>query len=364
MSSSAKGATGVSYELKYTASTGMSAGGGVVIDFCHDTPVIGTTCDTTSGDVPSVGSVSLTSVKVNASAPAGGIGSVAGSGSTITWTAGDAYSDGDTVDITFGGITNPANAGTFYARVYTYGTSTSGYQAPDDLGSPDDTGGVALSATDNIGVTAYVAESMLFCVAGSGDDGNTLAPGADCTGATATPSLQLGTPVVGQTLKVLGTTLSTAKDYAQISTNAVHGAVVNLKSNATACGGLFRDNDPANCDIKPQTTTATGIADGSGLFGLTVGAAQSATGASNASGSLHPASGYDDTHYYMDYQTGDNGGVTSTYGSPLFDTSDGTNPAGPVNNKYVDLTFGAAAANTTAAGIYGANLSLIATGTF
>jgi hypothetical protein len=61
----------------------------------------------------------------------------------------------------------------------------------------------------------------------------------------------------------------------------------------------------------------------------------------------------------MGYVSGDATGVTSTYGDPILDTA-----GAPVNNMGMPLTFGASAANDTAAGLYSADLSLIATGKF
>jgi hypothetical protein len=52
-------------------------------------------------------------------------------------------------------------------------------------------------------------------------------------------------------------------------------------------------------------------------------------------------------------------GVTSTYGDSLLDTANL-----PVNNKNVQITFGASVSNLTPAGLYSADLSLIATGKF
>lgn len=154
------------------------------------------------------------------------------------------------------------------------------------------------------------------------------------------------------------THVSTGVDYAQLSTNASGGAVVNLQSSTTGCGGLVRAG-AANCDIKPQNTTgATTINNGDALFGLTVGSSTSVSGAANPSGTLAPATNYGGTNYFLDYVTGDATGVTSTYGSPLITAS------GPVNQKYVPITFGASIAADTPAGIYGATLNMIATGTF
>jgi hypothetical protein len=64
-----------------------------------------------------------------------------------------------------------------------------------------------------------------------------------------------------------------------------------------------------------------------------------------------------DVWYGMDTQTA-NDNVTSTFGSTICSTD------GPVYRVNTSYTFAATAALTTPAGIYTANMSMIATGTF
>jgi hypothetical protein len=150
---------------------------------------------------------------------------------------------------------------------------------------------------------------------------------------------------------VLGNALSEGTIYSQISTNASGGAVVNLKSNATGCGGLIRAGAPSECDISP-ITTAGAISSGAAQFGLKL------ANITNGSGTINPVANYNTTTYFMNYVDG-NTGVTSTYGDPIYNTDDK-----PVSDGSVDLTFGANVSNDTPAGTYSATLSLIATGKF
>jgi hypothetical protein len=217
---------------------------------------------------------------------------------------------------------------------------------------------VAIGITQGMGVNAYVLESMTFCVSGAKDPDSTttyIAPTAGCTGVHS-PSLKLG-ETVGTTVALDASAISTGTDYAQLSTNAASGAIVSLKSNRAGCGGLVRAG-ATNCDIKP-TTTASGITAGNAFFGLTVGSTSSTTDGV-ASGTIQPSGSYGSA-YYLDYDTdnSDATGVTSSYGSQVLDT-DGA----PVSNKYVPVTFGASVNNTTPAGSYSAQLSMIATGTY
>lgn len=360
MSSAAAGATGVSYELKATTGTDIDASGGLIVQFCSDSPLVGTNCTAPTMSVASVSASGTTA------GTASDIDST--NHAVIKWVSTSAITAGTPIDIIFSDLTNPSGTpGTFYARVTTYTNST-------NLGTFDNTtpgttpgtyadeGGVALSTASTLGITAYVQESMSFCVAN-------IAPQDNCGGIddTNNPSMTLGETVAGSTQKVLDSTkVSTGEDYAQLSTNAAHGAVVNLHSSTTGCGGLVRVNDTVgNCDIKPQNSdpTTNTIAAGNALFGLTVGTTVAAHDASDQPvtgfGTLQPSGSYNGTNYFLDYTSGDTAGVTSTYGSALFDSN-----GGPVSGKNVPVTFGVSAAANTPAGIYSATLNMIAVGTF
>jgi hypothetical protein len=274
--------------------------------------------------------------------------------------------------MTLTGIHNPTAAGTFYARITTYANNTTLPAAPDfdTLGTYQDDGAVALSTSNNIGVTAYVLESMTFCVSKGdvGDTGDldavstTAAPGPSCSSVTA-PSMTLG-QVSGSVNALSSSAVSTGQVYAQLSTNASGGAIVNLKSDAEDCGGLYRNgvSDAGHCNIGPQDddTSAT-VAAGTAKFGLRVGSAAAAAGAPASGGTLQIATGsnYDATEFYIDALADNTAGVTSPYGSPLLDTN-GTQ----TSDLNIPITFGASISGTTPAGSYGANLNMIATGTF
>lgn len=363
MSSSKPSATGVSYDVQFTAKSAIDVGGGLVIDFCSNSPIIGISCDTTSGTVPSATSATLGAVTYDGSA-AGSAGSISATATNIKWTAATAVSIGTVVNITLTGITNPSGVtvggaspttGTFYARMTTYvAANLSGYTSPTSVGTYADSGGVAMTTNNDIGVTAYVQESLYFCVSHT-----ILTKG--CTGAD-NPSLILGEDQ-GNGVKALDATkLSTGLDYAQIGTNAAHGAIVNLQTDTLGCGGLVRPGG-GNCDITAASgasaTTAAAMI-GSGKFGLIIGPGVPSTdGTSYGSLRIAPSTNYSSTDYFLNYITGDATGVTSTYGSPLFDTN-GT----AVANMNMPITFGVSPQPQTPAGIYKADLNLIATGTF
>lgn len=401
MSTSTASATGVTYKVKFTAPTVIGADeedeGGVIIDFCSNTAVLGDDCTPPSGMEVNPGSntLSIDEVKYDASDPASD-GSVTGSGNHIVWTAGTATEAGDVVELTFGGITNPSDVGIFYARVTTYadGTALGTYEDEESVGTYADEGSMALAVTAGIGVTSYVLEAMSFCVSlgNVGDDSDTgngsehaiaenAAPSENCginendcdadevgdpdvqPGCVIAPSMTLGRDdgtgriVLGSGFVALG------QIWAQLSSNASGDTVVNLKSDAIDCGGLYRDgvSNANNCNIEPADSDFSA---GAAKFGLKVGTPVGALKANGdpttGSGTIAPAdgSGYNDSTFLMNFVAGNGTGVTSTYGDSLFETD------GAVDNMNVPITFGASISSNTPAGTYGANLSLIAVGTF
>jgi hypothetical protein len=339
LSNSGAGATGVDYELQFNAE---SDAGAVVVDFCNNSPIIGQTCTAPTGLV-------LTGAT---SSPSG----VTVSGSSLFLTT-SIDKDAPPTVITFSGITNPTSATTsstgFYARVQTYVDGSDASTQHVSAAAPGtyiDGGGIAMAITNPIQVSAAVRETMTFCV-------SKVAPGPSCgkTGtAVTTPSLILGH---GSPEALDSGATDTAGSYAQISTNASSGAVVNMKINNT-CGGLKRTG-AAGCDIAPSTTSSAITPGSSALFGLNVGTAATASGGTG-SGTVTANAPYSTTSQYgMNWVSGNATGVGSTYGDKIFDTT-----GAPIDNQNIPLTFAATVTSTTPAGLYQANLSLVATGTY
>jgi hypothetical protein len=334
LSSSAAGSTDVTYTVAFTA---VQAAGAFVVDFCSNSPVIGDTCTAPTGfDASGATSTGPTIV-----------------GSTSKFVATDTITAGENVSVAVSGITNPSASGPLYARIVSYDTTTDAdaytSTTPPNTGTGAlDGGGVAMEINNSIGVSGTVMESMTFCVSGTSIT-------TDC-GATTAPTLKLG-QTVGSTVALVPSAVSTGTIYTQISTNASSGAVVSLKSDATGCGGLILAGSPTQCYITPATSG--GITAGQPKFGVETGTV--ATTGSDPSGTLEPASGsiYNNSSYLLHYVSGDATGVTSTYGDPFLDTA-----GAPDNNQNMPITFGASVSNSTPAGNYSADLSLIATSKF
>jgi hypothetical protein len=155
MTSSASDASGVKYTIKFTP---VSSFQNLVIDWCSDSPIIGEDPCTAPTDFDA-DSATLTATSVLGTTAFDGTASTAAH-TEITGTSGSGTSE---VTFELNNIHNPSTVGALYARIYTYG-STQDYSDVDDLGTTLDTGGVAMSITSAIGVSAAVRETMTFCV--------------------------------------------------------------------------------------------------------------------------------------------------------------------------------------------------------
>ena len=366
--------TGVTYKITFTVATATTIGG-IVVDICGNTPLIGdTTCTLPAGfswgsATPSASLTGATGTWTAGSKQ--GAGASAAAPQVLTMSNSTPVTPGGPVTITVTGVTNPnatnytaTNNYTFYARIVTFDTSgnmTSNYTA--NAGSTAraasftgmvDYGGAAMSLQMPIAITARVMETMTFCVSGA-------AMTSGCTGA-APANIDIGQSVNGTI--VLGTTLSSTPAYSQISTNATNGYGIYMKARY-ACGGLSKDGG-TTCQIPAVNSggaTAAAIANGAGAFGAQV---SSGTAASGGSGTNTAVTRWAQTgsNYLMDTTTS-NDNVGATYGSLVASSASeapaSNKQADSVNNTY---TFGAAASSTTPAGIYSQAFLLVAVGVF
>ncbi len=344
LSSSSAQADDATYSVTFTP---VSNAGAYALEFCSNSPLVNTACTAPAGlsvASPTTATAGFTVAETTFGA--------ANDHNALAITGTLAAGVSQTVDIA--GIDNPNNAGTVYARIVTYSAEAGAlaYQSAT-LGTYVDEGGAAFSITDTVGVQAAVKETMTFCV--SGELINNVNCTRDDAAALPAPVVKLGEGTAPN-LALDSTAVSEGSIYSQISTNASSGAVVSLKV-ANTCGGLKRAN-VATCDIAPAL--AAGITAGNALFGVKVASAAD-TGASESNGvyrAYNNSAYYNDSVFKLNFVDGTSG-VTSTYGDNLLDTADL-----PVNNKNVQITFGASVSNQTPAGLYSADLSLIATGKF
>jgi hypothetical protein len=351
--------TDVTYQVTFTTS---AAADSVVIDFCSDSPIINDSCTAPTGMVTTGAGLGTVSGGGNISSANWNIGTPTASQVELadkTLNANPTSVGVQSFDIT--GITNPStlsgtatpDGASFYARIYTYANNSYGtYSNASSAGDFLDYGGIALSVTLTITITARVQESLEFCVSGAAQ--STWVTSNDCNdpNAATAPALTLGHG--SPTLTLDSTAVNTGTIYSQLSTNATHGAVIYMRSDNTNCGGLSADDD-TTCAIPAVGATAVPIVAGTAGFGMY---ASASTDGPSGTGAMVIAAPYSSgpTDYGMDTTAGT--GVTGTFGSEV---SDITGPCYRVNDAY---TYGATASLTTPAGIYNDDLSMIATGTF
>lgn len=343
--------TKVTYKVSFTTTNTATSIGGIVIDFCSESPIAGDACTKPT----SMDTLRATTAIYNASGMGTGAFAVysadavaANNTQRLILTRATAAPLTSTVSFELGnatnGITNPTSVGTFYARIYTYPTAAAAqaHSTPTPTGYTD-YGGIALSTTTAITITARVQENILFCLSG-------VAPAANCTGTSA-PALTIGE---GSPAALNSTTVSTGNVYSQIATNASSGAVVRIR-NSNNCGGLSRDSG-ATCPIPAAAsgaaTTPAAMAAGTAGFGMVIG---------TASGTVisAPYNGLAASNQFGMDTTTAGSNATTTYGSQAFTTN-----SLPINSTNNTWTFGATASNVTPSGIYTANIIAIATGTF
>lgn len=358
--------TNVTYDVTFTTTETAES---YILEFCSDSPIISDACTAPVGmSASTAGLVGVT-------------GNITTAGWSITTTAtqirlaratGTAATPGvQRFELT--GLTNPSSVvlnsvsrpvGTFYARMLTYadntfGATTTAYVDPQNPGDFRDYGGIALATNQIISITARVLEQLSFCV--SGADQSTWTTTNDCsdTQAAVPPALIIGHGSPNPALDSSATDTGTV--YSQISTNATFGAIVAMRNSNTTCGGLSADGG-ATCAIAASNAgaaTAGPIAPGSALFGMYV---TDGVAGVDGIGTVLADTNYNDgtpTNYGMDTETvTDAGSVTGLYGDRVIYS---TAPAYRINNAY---TFAATASLLTPAGVYTANLDLIATGLF
>lgn len=307
MSSSASGATKVQYSVKFNIGTTGNVGG-LVIDFCTEDPLPGDACTAPA---------SFSANKATIGDPLNQVGitnwTLDTTDSTnqhliLTRTAAS-ITAGTTVSFNLGngtssGITNPATINqAFYARIFTYAATGggSGYSS----GSPGtyvDFGGVALTTTATLSITAKVEEQITLCVyVGScGSSNASITLGDSVTGAldvshsytNADAKFNASTNASnGMTIYAKGSTLTSN----QGNTIAAIGATAQSSSTGTEqfgfcvskSGGSVTASSPynnANCSTattgKDTAGTAQFAFDSTNLSGLTGQAIASSAGPS------------------------------------------------------------------------------------
>lgn len=334
MSSTANGATNVAYQVNFTTVTNNQTVGSVVVQFCANSPIIGDTCSTT----PSTGSFlntnfsTLTVNNISGNITGLSVDTTNSTSNTVVLTRSAGTVANGAVSFTLGngttnGITNPTNANlTFYARILTT-ASTDGTFPSNDQNNATDAGGIALSTSATLRVTAKVQESLTFCVYTDVDcsTGGTDVALGDANGVLASTS-----------------TTYTANASFDVASNAVAGVVVRLKGDVLKSGPFSIDPAGSSCLIDPVSTSTE-------MFGLrmsTLGSGVTADAPYDCAAGRH---GFDNNN---------STGTASTFGDAIAHTT------GATDIITSTIEFAAKSANTSEAGVYITDLVLIATATY
>jgi hypothetical protein len=359
MSSSANGATDVTYQVGFKPATTGTIGG-MVVTFCSNSPILGDSCTAPTGFNTNFATLAL--ANVSASFGTGwAIDATNSTANTViltnstpqSFTAGTAgaFDLGDTG--ASDGVTNPTTTNqTFYARVITYDSDLHAQQYIANVGGGGptapalgtgniDAGGFALSTAAQITITSKVQERLTFCVYTA----------ANCAGG--------GTAVaLGDTNGVLdpaGPYVDKNTQY-DVATNASQGVAIRVKGDTlksgsfdvAAIGSTAQSSSPGNEQFGFCTYQSTG----SGLSAQTLyNNSNNCNSTTQTAGTATPG-GAGSADFAFDLTN-----INSTYGDVFANKDAGSTSSGVI-------AFIGNISNTTEAGIYTTTLTFIATGTY
>jgi hypothetical protein len=254
LSSSRAGAT-ATYQLGFDI-PGAETLGSIQLQICANTPLIGDPCPPPAGFDISTATLSAQSGETGFSIlPAGT------NANTLVLSRAPAPASAGTVSYTLDGVINPSGTGSFYGRLQTFASN-------DASGPENDQGGVALSISSAVNISATVPPFLLLCV-------GVIIPSFDCSTAS------------GDYIN-FGNAQSTAADSAEsqwlTATNGANGYTVQVSGTTMTSG-----NDTINA-LSVDDVSRPGVSQ----FGLNLAANTSPpVGASpQGPGSAVAASGY------------------------------------------------------------------------
>jgi hypothetical protein len=141
------------------------------------------------------------------------------------------------------------------------------------------------------------------------------------------------------------TAVDTNSDSFSLSTNASLGVVVRMEGTTLTSGSN------TITAVNSGSATPAAMSPGTAAFGMDIPTPGAMTVNSTYVGTGTPSS-----NYGLDTTTSNS--IAGTYGGTVASVTT------PTNNDVTTFTFAGTAANTTPAGIYAADMTLIATGTY
>lgn len=420
MSSSANGATGVTYTTTFTAATTNTGIKGMVVSFCSQDPIIDDQCGSSASSPPAAGSVpnitstsgfsitytgcssscgwtaSTTFPSPTPTTTSGTCGSTSYANNTLflTNTTGQTINSGYVVTITLpSDVTNPTTTNTtFYGRILTFTANAQTNATAADNYCPDgfsslptviDAGGVALSTAAQITITSKVQEQITFCLyesAAALTAAPTTGDGGNCSGSGSTVTLGNANGILSFT----GPYVDLGTHY-DIQSNASHGVTIVFTGQPENIGNISTcQSSTTNC-LETSTASGTGTVSGTSYTTnctTTCSAAQFGLctyAVSGTTANLTPTAPYNNANCSGSNLTQTAGGGTtggaSSGGTAVqfgYNVTDATSASGstlatfPNPGSYAtgDIAFLGDVSNTTTAGIYQATLTFIATGTY
>jgi len=208
------------YTLQFTLPNPQILGS-IKLEFCSESPLVGALC------TPPVGMDMTTGTLLAQSGETGFTLSGSTTANTIILTRTAIASTATNLAYTFDHVTNPSNAGTYFARVQTFASNNAS-------GGSIDQGGIAFSINTTLQLSATVPPYLYFCLGVAITD-------VDCTTATG-DYINFGefTPVlatVAETQMVAGTNADTGYDIIVNGTTLTSG---NNVIPALATGDVSR----------------------------------------------------------------------------------------------------------------------------
>lgn len=336
LSSTVNAAPNVAYKVGFTTVTNNQTVGSVVVKVCRNSPIIGDTCVAPASFNFNVSTLTVNNITGNITGltvdtvnstvnrlvlkPAAPLTNVANG--PVSFTLGNG---------TTNGVTNPDLSAvpgqTFYVRIMTFTNSTGSDGGNENLNSTD-AGGVALSIAQQLHVTAKVQESLQFCVY----------TGANCAAGGVDVTLGDANGVLAS-----NSTTYTANANFDVSSNAVSGVSIRMQGSTLKSGASFTIAPYGpTCTADSTSTTVEQF----GLRMLSLGAGVTSTAPYNCLINNHA------------FDASTTTGISSIFGQEIARTNGATDIISST------IEFAAKSANTTPAGVYTTNLTLIATATY
>lgn len=297
------------YQLQFTLPNSETLGS-IKLEFCSESPLVGTTC------TPPVGQNVATATLASQSGTADMTISGASTNNVIILTRPPANIAAGVLTYTFTTVSNPTNAGTYFARIQTYPTN-------DASGASTDQGGIAFAVNGNLTLSATVPPFLYFCVGVSITD-------EDCSTVTG-DYINLG--------ELTSLVATTAETQMVAATNADTGYTIFAGGTTLTSGN----------NIIPALTTSDVSRPGTSQFGI------------NLVANTDPAVGENPVG-------GSNGTPTANYDQPnLYRFVPGEFIAGspvPDERRKYTTSYIVNISKTQPAGVYVSTITYVATGGF